>query len=391
MNILHVVPTYLPATRYGGPIRSVHGLCAGLARRGHSVAVYTTNVDGPGVSAVPPGVPVVRDGVAITYFATGAGRRIYRAPALARALARSLSGFDVLHAHAAFLWPPAAAARAARRNGVPYVVSPRGMLVPELIARKSALAKRTWIELFERRNLADAAAVHVTSDIEREDLGRLGMRMRRVATIANGVDVPERIAGKTRMDHLPRPRVLYLGRINWKKGLEQLIPAMAGVDAAHLVIAGNDEEGLLPRLRTLAQASGVAARTHFVGPVEDAEKWALLAAADVVVLPSSSENFGIALLEAMGVGVPVVTTRTVGLAAAIASAECGLVLADERVATLRAAIDALLRDPSLRRQMGDNGRRLVHERYSWDTIARQFEGLYSEIVEAQRASDLCYA
>ena len=76
MRLLHVVPTYLPASRYGGPLYSVHALCAALAKRGHDVHVYTTNVDGPGVSAVPVDRPVDMDGVQVSYFVTGRGRRL---------------------------------------------------------------------------------------------------------------------------------------------------------------------------------------------------------------------------------------------------------------------------------------------------------------------------
>src|SRR5204863_3607521 len=139
VRILHVVPTYLPATRYGGPIVSVHGLARALAARGHHVHVFTTNVDGDGTSDVPLGIPVPMHKVQVHYFASPL-RRLYYSPAMGRAL-RSIGEFDIVHTHSLFLWPTYAAARAARKADVPYVVSPRGMLVPELIARKSALAK----------------------------------------------------------------------------------------------------------------------------------------------------------------------------------------------------------------------------------------------------------
>src|SRR5579862_4440950 len=133
MRVLHVVPTYLPAVRYGGPIYSVHALCRALADRGHDVHVYTTNVDGPGVSGVPLSDPVLREGVKIRYFPCGLGRRVYRSPAMGRALAANASKFDVLHLHSVYLWPTLAAARAARGANVPYVLAPRGMLVRDLI------------------------------------------------------------------------------------------------------------------------------------------------------------------------------------------------------------------------------------------------------------------
>ena len=160
-----------------GPIYSVHALCAALAELGHDVNVYTTNVDGPGVSAVPVGIPVDLDGVQVTYFETGIGRRLYRSPAMAKALRENVSGFDVIHLHSVFLWPTAVAAAIARRARVPYVLAPRGMLVADLIQRKSSLLKRAWIELFERRNLAGAAAIHVTSDVEAEEIRALGFAL----------------------------------------------------------------------------------------------------------------------------------------------------------------------------------------------------------------------
>src|SRR5512137_1024098 len=129
MRLLHVVPTYLPAVRYGGPIHSVHGLCAALAARGHDVQVFTTNVDGPGNSAVPLGRPVDVDGVKVWYFPSRRLRRLYWSPAMGRMLKQEVGSFDLVHLHSVFLWPTWAAARAARGSSVPYVLSPRGMLV----------------------------------------------------------------------------------------------------------------------------------------------------------------------------------------------------------------------------------------------------------------------
>jgi glycosyltransferase involved in cell wall biosynthesis len=157
MRLLHVVPSYLPATRYGGPIFAVHGLCRALAARGHAVEVFTTSIDGPGNSAVPHGVPVMLDGVAVRYFASSCMRRLYFAPSLAKALRCAMSGADVTHLHSVFLWPTWAAARLARKSHIPYVISPRGMLVKELIASRNMIIKSAWIGLIERSNLERAS------------------------------------------------------------------------------------------------------------------------------------------------------------------------------------------------------------------------------------------
>lgn len=382
MRVLHVVPSYIPAVRYGGPIQSVHGLCSALARRGHDVEVYTTNVDGDGVSDVPVEVPVVIQGVTVRYFATGHGRRIFRSPSMRATIERSLHGFDIAHVHSVFLWPTTAAARAARRLGVPYVLSPRGMLVPDLIKRKRQLLKRSWIELFERRNIADAAAVHITSNLEGEAIRSLGIAARCFALIPNGVDMPAyggEIDGELKNSRSV-PTVLFLGRINWKKGLDRLIPAMAHAPGAELIVAGNDEERYESKMISLARQHNLSERVRFVGPVYGAEKWRLMAAADILVLPSYSENFGIVVLEAMASGVPVIVTPEVGLATIVSDTGAGLVI-DGWPETLGRAISDLLTDPLQRGQMGTAGRNAARQLFSWDAIADQMETLYSSIVE----------
>jgi glycosyltransferase involved in cell wall biosynthesis len=119
MRILHVVPTYLPARRYGGPIVAVHGLCKALVARGHEVDVFTTNVDGEGTLDVPVAAPVPLDGVRVHYFPSTL-RRIYFSPAMGRAFQHG--GYDLIHSHAIYLWPGTAASRAARKQANPHVI-----------------------------------------------------------------------------------------------------------------------------------------------------------------------------------------------------------------------------------------------------------------------------
>jgi glycosyltransferase involved in cell wall biosynthesis len=385
MRVLHVVPSYLPAVRYGGPIYSVHALCRALAARGHDVHVFTTNVDGPGISDVPLNGPVAIDGVKVRYFACGAGRRLYRSPAMGRALKAEVTEFQVLHLHSVFLWPTLAAARAARKARVPYVVAPRGMLVGDLIERKSKVLKTLWIRLFEHANLASAAAIHVTSELERTELENLGIPVGRVAVIPNGIDVPEWTEPSPETTAAPVPYILSLGRINWKKGLDRLIAAMNYVPGAELLIAGNDEENYQPRLEAMVRELGLSARVRFLGPVQDARKWSLIRSASVFAMPSYSENFGIAALEAMACGCPVVVTPEVGLASAIDRAGAGIAVSGEPE-KLGAALAALISDPIRRARMGTAGAKLAAEEFSWPRIAEQTERLYQRRLEEQAKS-----
>jgi glycosyltransferase involved in cell wall biosynthesis len=316
MRILHVVPTYLPAVRYGGPIRSVHGLATALVRRGHSVDVYTTNMDGPSDLAVAVGEPVDLDGVRIHYFPVPAARRLAWSPALARALANHVASFDVVHLHSVFLFPTFAAARAARRAGVPFVASPRGMLMRGAINDGNALLKRLWIAAVERRTYRDAAAVHVTAALEAEDLRQAGVDPRRISVIENGLDLPRSpgtlAAGP--FASVPKPYALFLSRISSKKGLDRLIRAWRDVRDLTLVVAGNDEDGYRRQMEKLATSEGLAYRIAFVGAASDADKWALYAGAAMFVLPSYAENFGNVVVEAMAMRCPVIVSDAVGAA-----------------------------------------------------------------------------
>ena len=382
MKILHVVPSYFPAERYGGPICSVHELARATTRRGHEVEVFTTNVDGPGKSDVPVVVPVARDGVRVWYFPSPAGRRIYYSPAMGRRLRSSVKAFDIVHIHSVFLYPTSAAAHAARQSSVPYVVTPRGVLVGDLIRRKSATAKRLAIALFERRNIAGAAAVHVTSQGEADDLLALGLQPRKLVIVPNGVAIqpPDRPGVDQAPDTMPQ--IIFLGRINWKKGLDRLIPALALVPKANLALAGNDEEGYTRHLRALARDAGVAERVTFVGPVADNAKWDLIRKARLLVLPSYSENFGNVVLEAMAVGVPVVVTREVGLAPVVAAAKAGIVC-DGSPQLLAAAINEVLIDARRAAEMGAAGRHTARQMFSWDIVAEKIELLYDDIRQTE--------
>ena len=355
MKILHVVPTYLPARRYGGPIVAIHGLCRALVRRGHDVTVFTTNVDGDSVSDVPLDREVLLDGVRVRYFASSFPR-LYISGSMRKALT-AIDSFDLAHNHSVFLWPTVAAARAAKRRGVPYVISPRGMLVRDLIRRRSRLAKNAWIRLIERRNFADATAIHFTSERERDDARETGIPIPRSFIVPNGIDL------------LPRPdvprdanTVVYLGRINWKKQLERLIDATPR--NAKLIIAGNDEENLTPKLRELARDRDV----EFPGPVYGDAKWELLARASVVALPSLSENFGNVVVEAMMMSTPVVVSPEVGVASEVGAARAGIVTHD-----FAAAIAELLHDDG---DYGRNGRGLVESKFTWNSVAAQMEHEY---------------
>jgi glycosyltransferase involved in cell wall biosynthesis len=384
LRILHVVPTYFPAVRYGGPIRSVHALCVALAALGHDVHVFTSSMDGPLDLDVPLGIPVNRDGVFVHYFEVPWVRRLCWSPTLQSALRAEVGSYDVVHLHSVFQFPTWAAARAANAAGVPYLIAPRGMLGVEVIRRKSAWIKSAWIRLIERRSLGEASGLHVTADLERVEIEALGLPLPKIFCVPNGVSWPERRAPLAAgpFADLVQPYALFLSRIDPKKGLDRLLEAWQWVPELSLVIAGNDESGYRERLEKLAEDYGIASRVRFLGPAADEHKWGLYEQAVMFILPSYSENFGNVVAEAMAMGCPVVVTPEVGLARLVRESGAGLVV-DGTPRLLAEAIRGLLQDPSRRQRMGERGKVTARRQLSWESAANQIESAYREIARPE--------
>jgi glycosyltransferase involved in cell wall biosynthesis len=264
------------------------------------------------------------------------------------------------------------------------------MLIKDLIERRNWLAKSVWIYLIERSNLEQAAAVHLTSEIEATELQRFGWRLPQLAVIPNGVDEPLPYIGQavdTEVERIAaaQPLVLFLGRISWKKGLDRLLRAFRCTKTGKLAIVGTDDEGLAPRLVKLAVELGIADRVHILPrTVLGPEKERLFAAARVFVLTSYSENFGNTVLEAMRRGVPVVATPEVGAAEILRECGGGLVVAGDE-SLLGAAICRLTSDVSLARSMGEAGQRHATANYSWAAIAVRMEDFYKSLKVAEAA------
>jgi glycosyltransferase involved in cell wall biosynthesis len=384
VRTLHVTPYFAPAFRYGGPPRSVLGLCRALGAAGVEVEVLTTTADGPADLPASPPEGNRYEGVAVRYLERAFPRRLFGARGLGRALDQAIARCDLVHIHGLWTLPGWAAARRARRAGVPVVISPRGMLDPGSIAQR-AWRKRIAFAAVERRNLWGAALLHATSSAEAQAL-RLWAPGSPVVTVPNGVDAPavDLLPGDTRLRlGIPEgaPLLLFLGRIHPIKRLDLLAEAFARVRAvlpdARLVIAGPDERGERRRLEPSFAAAGDS--VHWIGQTGDEEKWALLAAADLLVLCSDSESFGMSALEAMAAGTAVVVTRTCPWPE-IETAAAGFWVAQEPEAIARAAL-AILSDDERAAEMGARGRALARARYSWDAAASALAARYRKAIE----------
>ncbi|MEX2453579.1 MAG: glycosyltransferase [Rhodospirillaceae bacterium] len=385
MRILHAIANLSAET--GGPPKACLGMAQGMARRGHDVSIHTTNFDGAVDADVPLEAPVDMGGVSVRYHQVQFPRFLKRSAALRRALDRAVPACDLVHIHSLYLYHDWAAAAACRRSGVPYVIMPHGSLDP-FIWRRHRGRKRIVERLFQNRDLERAAAIHYTTEDERR-LAAPFARNPRAIVVGNGIDPAEFATlppkGRFRALHPEtgdRPIVLFLGRLNFKKGLDLLAPAFGKVLAAghdaHLVLAGPPED-MEDKTRGWLREAGALERTSFTGMISGEERLAALADAAMFVLPSYSENFGIAVAEASACGLPVVISDAVNICHDVAAAGAGLVSACDADA-VAANMIALLADPVRARAMGERGARMVREKFSWDGIAGELEAAYGRVL-----------
>jgi len=381
VRVVHVSAYFPPAFRYGGPPASVLGLCKSLQRAGVDVEVVTTTANGEEVLPASPPEGTEYDGVPVRYAPSAFPRRFFGAR-VREPLADALARADVCHIHGIWNVPEWWASHLARARSVPYVLSPRGMLQPAAI-RHGHWRKAVAYRLVEARNLRGASVLHATSDQEADAIRELRLEVP-IAVVPNGVDLASAQAAATGYRaRLGIPAdafvVLFLGRMHRIKRLDLLADAFMIARQAnpsmHLVLAGPDEDGLVPQLR--ARLAPHASNVHTPGAVSGADKWALLKDADVSVQCSDSESFGVAVVESLAAGVPVVATRTCPWRD-IEVHDCGRWV-DQTPAAVADAIGDLADDPPQRRAMGMRAAALAQDRYSWDSIARTMAGIYSSV------------
>ncbi len=391
MRILHIVPTYLPAYRYGGPIYSVHELNKGLAKDGVEVTVYTTNIDGS--NNLPVKMDII-DGVKINYFKSSFPRSWFYSKELKNALSENIKNFDLVHITSVFLSASYLGAKYSKKLNKPYIISPRGSLIPELISKKSSLLKKSYIKCIEGKNLSGASAIHFTTKYEEDMYKELGLPLKKSIIIPNGIDANINLSQNSQDDinfkqkfGIPENAkiLLSLGRLNWKKGFDTLIPAFAEVvkeiSSAVLVVVGSDSDelGYKNKIEKLVDKYHLAKNIIFTGDLRDNDKAIAYKLSDVFVAPSYSENFGISLVEAMSYGKPVVVTDAVGIASDIREAGAGIVI-KKNINELKKGILELFNDEKLRKELGRRGRELVSKKYVWNEIVKNWITEYTKLV-----------
>jgi glycosyltransferase involved in cell wall biosynthesis len=372
-----------------------------LAARGIQVDVATTDDDGPGrrLKDMPQGVPVEQEGFRVLYFPKQTEFYKVSIPLL-NWLCRNVTKYDVVHVHAVFSFSTLAAGWACWLRRVPYIVRPLGVLNAWGMNNRRRWIKTLSFRLLDKQLLDHASAIHYTSAQEADEAARLGLRARPVV-IPLGMDLgpfsslpsPELFTARF-PETAGRPIILFLSRLDPKKNVELLLEAMARLgseesnlirpnpteSAPLLVIAGSGAPVYVAELKARALALGLEKEVIWVGHLDGDMKLAALAAATVYVLPSHSENFGVALLEALAAGSPCVSTPGVALAVEAANEEAVL-LSEADPQKLAEMLKRLLSNPSERHALGVAAAQMAQTKYSSAAASESLDSLYASIIQ----------
>jgi glycosyltransferase involved in cell wall biosynthesis len=370
VEALHTVAS--TAAQYGGTSRSVTGLCSALADC--NVRVRLVSCARVHEDTVTPSTKVE---VALVPERGLWGRWLRSPLGFTRVLCQEIQRQrpSLVHDHGAWLPSNYAAASLAHRHDLPFVLSARGMLTPWALEHRARKKQLAW-RLYQERVTQRATALHATSEAEADGLRALGLRQP-IAVVPNGLNLPQ----LARRPLSGSRRALFLGRLHPVKGLPILLEAWASVRPPGwtLELAGPDEDGHRRDLEQLVKKYGLSAAVVFSGSASDVQKWQRYASADLFILPSHSESFGMAVVEALASCIPVIAT-TGAPWAVLRDAGCGwwVPATSEKIAS--AVAEATTLDPEARQQMGCRGRKLVEERYSWQHAAACVRQLYNWIL-----------
>ena len=371
MRVLHVIPSM--ASAYGGPARLIERLVGPLQTLDvQSEVLCTAAASDPASELEVPVHALPR--------LPGPG---YLAPAMYGWLRTHISRFDVLHVRAAFNVPAALAVRAALKVGIPVAFQPQGTLDAWSLAYKS-WRKRPWLRLVERPVLQRVAVIQVSTRME--------------ADAVHGIhwlqDVPLRVIPPV----IPAPdstdpglarvpgRILFASRLHPKKGLDILLSACARLPAdAVLHIAGSGARKDEAQLRAHAAQLGLEGRVVWLGQLDPAQLRRELACCSVFVLPSLSENFGMAVVEAAASGVPAVASDAVAAAHALNAAGLARLVPAGDVEALALAMQCSLRDTHWQRTVASTGPEYVRQHFAPDAVAAQVAAMYRQAARSRSA------
>ena len=378
MRVLHVISTL--DLEKGGPTQTLLDFSTAQAKMGMSVSICSQGISNDTVERlVSHDINVVMAGPGYT--------PLKWAPDLSNKLKQLIADASIVHIHGVWEEIQHRAARLAQELGKPYIIRPAGMLDPWSLAQ-SSLRKRFYRWWRLQNNLDHAAAIHYTAEKEKKLAEPLEIKAPAIIE-PNGIDTNdfESLPTRQTLDRwMPsltgRKVILFLSRIHHKKGLELLLKAFSEItdNSSALLIVGSGEADYINTIKQLTRQLAIEDRVVFTGFLRDNDKKMVLACADLFVLPSYQENFGVAIIEALACGTPVVISDQINICDDVAKAEAGQVL-PLGAEPLRVAIDQWLANDALREQAGQRGAAWVRKQYDWQVLAKRWMNHYESLAK----------
>ena len=391
MKILHLIPSV--AAIRGGPSIAVIEMVRSLRTLGIDIEIVTTNDNGNTVLDVPLNILHEYEKVPVRFFARFSPsihtvREFAFSADLTAWLWQHLRDYDLLHVHAIFSYPSTIAMAIARAQNVPYINQPHGILCQWSLQQKQR-KKELYLNLIEKANLHGAKALHLTADQEQKELELLGWNLSSFI-LPLGIDLPVALPNAREQLHqmlnIPSqvPVILFLSRLHPKKGLDYLIPALGKLRdrSFAFVLAGSGTTEYEAELDHLLRENHLSDRTHKLGFVTGEKKDICLQGSDLYALTSHSENFGVAVLEALASGTPALVTPGVALADLVKEQKLGWV-ADLEINAITSTIQEFLDHPQIAKQTGDRAAKYIAEHYTWREIANRLKAVYTNIIATQ--------
>jgi glycosyltransferase involved in cell wall biosynthesis len=389
MKILHIIPSV--ASVRGGPSQAVVETVKALRNLSIDTEIVTTNDNGNDLFDVPLGKPIEYKQVPVRFFTRFSPkvnfiREFAFSSQLTTWLWQNAKKYDLLHIHAIFSYASTAAMAIARLQGIPYIVRPLGQLC-EWSLRQSAHRKQIYLNLIERANLNHAQALHLTSEQEQQEVSRLALSTPSFV-LPHGLSIPPAIPNARSLlrEYLKTPAdepiILFLSRLHPKKGLDYLIPALGKLTNYRFtfVVAGSGSKEYEAEIESLLISNGIRDRTYLTGFVTGETKNLFIQGSNLFALTSYSENFGVAVLEALAVGVPVLVTPGVALATVVQQNQLGYV-PELDVQAIAKAIEQYLTQTPEAEDMGDRARKIILDNYTWDQVAVKMQQIYESILQ----------
>ena len=391
MRVLHVISNL--NSKAGGTFTAVRDIAIAQAKSGLYVSVCTTY----------RGVDEFLDLEKLRILFLNSGIALYTFKAVSPMLVswklyKWLNGrrdFDCLHLHGLYRLPTSIAAYFAYKNKIPYLMTPHGSLVPFLYKQSrygywGLRLKRLYEYILEKHNLDRASAIHFTSHEEALDAGVLNIKAPFVV-LPIGIDwqsyesLPQfgsfRQLAKLDSD---TPLILFLGRVDFKKGIDLLVHSFAQVlkkiPRARLAIVGPDSSGYLQKVHMWCKELNIYREVIFINHLEPAKVKEAYVDANVFILPSYNENFGITVIEAMACKCPVIISDQVNIWREIQNGSAGIVI-QLNVDRLTKAVMKILNHPEEAKSMGASGRILARDQYDWNSIVARFAELYVSMID----------